>query len=362
MRGLAVIVSGFPRHSETFALNELKALDERGVLTAAFALKTGDGKPLHPGFENLYQKVKVLSDLDTQTQIEVITQQLKPKNVAAIHAYFAHTPTDVAMQVAQRLNVPYGFSTHAKDARKVSSAELEQRARNARCVVACNADVAGELQRLGASVTLMPHGVDLQRFVVKPFPEMPLNLLAVGRLVEKKGFDILIQAAAQLHFPFKLRIVGEGPEYTTLYNLVKTYNLEPHIAFVGNLTHRELPDEYARAHVVVVPSTVDSSGDRDGLPNVVLEAMACGRPVVATQVGAIASAVISGYNGLLIAPNDPARLANALIGLSGQTQLLLRFGENARTLAKRDFDLKTCSQSFCDFLESSYGLKETLVT
>jgi glycosyltransferase involved in cell wall biosynthesis len=356
MGGLVVILSGFPRHSETFALNEVRALAERGLLTAAFAIKAGDGMPLHPGYEHLYRLVEVLPETDTETQAETITKRLAGKNVGAIHAYFAHTPTDVAMKVAARLNVPYGFSTHAKDARKVSPAKLEQRAKGASCVVACNADVASDLKQLGASVTLMPHGVDLQRFTPQAFPDLPLNLLAVGRLVTKKGFDVLLRAAARLEFPFQLRIVGDGPEEKNLLALVRANELGAQVEFVGSLSHAELPEEYAKAHVVVVPSVVDHSGDRDGLPNVVLEAMACGRVVVATDVGAITSAIISGYNGVLSTANNPAQLAEVLTGLHRQPKLLRELGGNARVVAERDYDLAKCSQRFCDFLADTYHL------
>ncbi len=360
MGGLVVILSGFPRHSETFALNEVRALAERGLLAAAFAIKPGDGMPLHPGYEQLYGLVEVLPEAAIEAQAEMITKRLAGKNVSAVHAYFAHTPTDVAIKVAKRLNVPYGFSTHAKDARKVSPAELERRARDAHCVVACNSDVANELKRLGAPVTLMPHGVDLERFTPKDFPELPLKLLAVGRLVEKKGFDVLIKAAAQLTFPFTLRIVGDGPQQEHLISLVKTNRLERQIEFIGSLSHTELPSEYAKAHIVAVPSVVDTSGDRDGLPNVVLEAMASGRAIVATNVGAISSAIISGYNGVLSAPNNAAQLAETLTGLHRQPTLLQELGHNARVVVERDYDLAKCSQRFCDFLADTYRLNEVV--
>jgi glycosyltransferase involved in cell wall biosynthesis len=358
MGGLVIILSGFPRHSETFALNEVRALAERGLLSAAFALKEGDGMPLHPGYEQLYGLVEVLPEAGVETQAEMIAKRLAGKNVGGVHAYFAHTPTDVAMNVANRLNVPYGFSTHAKDARKISPAQLEQRARNASCVVACNSDVARELKKLGAPVTLMPHGVDLQRFSPKPFPDLPLKLLAVGRLVQKKGFDVLLRAAAHLEFPFQLRIVGDGPEETNLRALVRANELGAQVEFVGSLSHAELPEEYTKAHIVVVPSVVDNSGDRDGLPNVVLEAMASARAIVATNVGAISSAIISGYNGVLSAPNNVAQLAEALTGLHRQPKLLQELGQNARAVVEREYDLAKCSQRFCDFLADSYQLRE----
>jgi glycosyltransferase involved in cell wall biosynthesis len=358
MRRLAVILSGFPRHSETFALNEVRALEAYGILGAAFATKAGDAMPLHPGYEHLYQYVEVLPEGDVKTQAAIITKRLRHTPVAAVHAYFAHTPTEIAINVAKALELPYGFSVHAKDARKIAPEELARRAHGASCVIACNADVARDLEQLEAPVTLMPHGVDLERFSAQPFPELPLQLLAVGRLVPKKGFDVLIRAVAQLSFEFKLRIVGEGPQAASLLALVKAHQLESRVEFCGSLSHAELPAYYAASHLVVVPSVVDAEGDRDGLPNVVLEAMACGRAVIATTAGAISSAVTSGVNGVLVTPNDDTHLAQAINSVQRNPERLATFGGHARLLVERDYDLGKCSQRFCDYLSAAYKLHQ----
>ena len=106
-----------------------------------------------------------------------------------------------------------------------------------------------------------------------------------------------------------------------------------------------------------MPSVVDESGDRDGLPNVVLEAMSSGRAVVATKVGAISSAIASGFNGLLVAPNHPSHLAQAISSLENNPQLLENLAKNARAYAELHYDLNQCSQHFCDFIAASYNLK-----
>ena len=353
--GLVLILSGFPRRSETFALHEAIALHRRGLLAAIFATKPGDGLPPQPGSEALLAYVQQLPVGNPALQAAALIQRLGGQPIAGVHGYFAHTPTDVAMAVAQQLGVPYGFSMHAKDARKVTPTELNRRARRAACVIACNRDVAQAITDPTVPIQLLPHGVDLARFQPQPLPStLPLRLLAVGRLVEKKGFDILLQAAARLPFPFLLEIIGDGPEHDRLVKLRERLGLTDRVRLRSGITHAELPAVYGAAHVVVVPSVIDRSGDRDGLPNVLLEAMAAGRPVVASDVSAISSAVISGENGLLVAPGDVAALAAALTRLAHQPDLCRDLGRRARQRMAFYFDLHSCSERFCDLIEQCY--------
>jgi len=353
---IALIVSGFPRRSETFALNELHALAARGLLAGIFATKPGDGLLPQPGGESLLDYVRMVPPGDAPTQAAWITARLAGHAVQGVHGYFAHTPTEVAIQVAQRLGVPFGFSVHAKDARKVAPAELTARARAAACVIACNIDTVDYLRCNKAPVCLVPHGVDVRRFTPRPFPlDCPLRLLAVGRLVEKKGFNVLLEAVERLSLPFHLRIIGDGPEYSRLTENVRTLGLAERVTLCSGRTHEELPAEYANAHLVVVPSVCDQTGDRDGLPNVVLEALASGRPVVASTVGAITSVVINRENGLLFRPGDSSALATALTSLADQPTLRERYGQKGRTRVERDYALGSCTDRFCSVLEAVYA-------
>src|SRR5262249_29282699 len=156
---------------------------------------------------------------------------------------------------------------------------------------------------------------------VPPPPAEILTILAVGRLVPKKGFPVLIGAAAQLLAPFRLRIIGDGPERANLESLIAEHGLGDRVDLVGPRTRQELAAEYAAAHIVVVPSIMDEKGDRDGLPNVVLEAMSSGRPVIASDVGAVSSAVVDGRTGVLVPPGDSATLAGALEFLVDQPDM-----------------------------------------
>lgn len=356
-RGIALVLSGFPRRTETFALNELLALAERGLLAAIFATKPGDGHPPQPGVECLLPFLHYLPAGDPAEQATALIRYLDQRRVHGIHAYFAHQPAAVAEAAARRLQVPFGFSTHAKDARKVEPTELGRRARAATCVVACNPDVAAELTAAGGTVHLLPHGVDTTRFAPQPWPaERPLRLLAVGRLVEKKGFAHLIKAVTQLQTSFHLRIIGDGPEQPQLQQQIEQAKLTEQVELCTSLTHAELPAAYAAAHGVVVPSVVDRSGDRDGLPNVLLEAMASGRAIIASDVGAVRSAITHEVDGLLLPPGDEAALTQAITQLAERPVARQRLAHNARLQVEERFDLRACSMRFCDFLEKAYGV------
>jgi len=353
---IVMILSGFPRRSETFALNEIRALDERGALAGIFATKAGESVATQGASRALAGRVHVLAEADLACQADEAVKRLNGTAVSGVHGYFAHAPAELAERVAMRLGTRFGFSIHAKDARKVPPEILSQRARKAACVVACNHDVAGELRDSGANVHLVPHGVDLDGFAPQPFPDGGrLQLLAVGRLVEKKGFHILIAAVARLRCSFQLDIVGEGPEEERLKDLIRTHGLESKVRLCGPKTHEDLPEAYNRAHLVIVPSIVDRSGDRDGLPNVVLEAMACGRPVIGSDAGAIGSAVVHEETGLLTEPGNAESLATAIDLLAERDAGLQQFGIRARERVKREYDLRICTERFHDLLRSAYA-------
>lgn len=353
--GVAVILSGFPRRSETFALPELTALDQAGMLMTAFATKPGDGLSPHPDSERLSPRVRVLKRGTVDEQASEIIQALGSRRPRAVHGYFAHHPTAVAARVAGRLGVPYGFSVHAKDARTVPHEELGPRAAGARCVVACNTDAQAEVAKCGVTPTLIPHGVNLGRFSASPLPASDeCRVLAVGRLVPKKGFHVLLEALAAVRAAWSVRIVGDGPEEAALRSLADALGIGPRVTWHGSASHADLPALYRAAHMVVVPSVVDQTGDRDGLPNVLLEALSSERPVVATRAGAIESAIVDGHSGLLVPASDAAALAAAIDIVAHRPDTARLIARGGRQLVERRYDVTACVRRFTETLAAAY--------
>ena len=355
-RRVAVVVSGWPRLSESFALNELLAMERAGMLVGIFATKRGDIVAQHPTAARLDEFVRYLEPGSVQEQAAEVAHVLANERVDGVYGYFAHQPAAVARAAAATLGVPFGFSAHAKDPGKVPADELAERARNAACIMACNPVVADQLRAAGADPTLVPHGVDLSSFSPRAHPANGrVELLAVGRMVPKKGFDGLIKAVRLLEFDWRLRIVGDGPLLLEMHDLAGETFHGRRIQFLGARTHAELPSLYDAADIVVVPSVVDSDGDRDGLPNVVLEAMASGLAVVGSDVAAIPTAIEHRVTGLLFEPGDVQGLANAISELSKDADLRAALGANARSRVQSKFGLDQCTDRFLSILEAAYG-------
>lgn len=351
-------MSGWPRVSETFAINELVALHRRGMLAAIIATKPGDASMVQPDTAVLDGLVTVLDPCgDPLASARAAVEAAG--GVDAVHGYFAHRPAELADHLASHLGVPFGFSVHALDVRKVPPGELRERAGRAAVVVTCNGDASTTLRELRIEHRLVPHGVDTTRFAPRsnPDPDDAIHLVAVGRLVEKKGFAHLLEAMADIDPRVHLTIHGEGPERRALEAQVARLGLDDRVELPGRVTHAELPDLYRRAHIAVVPSVVDRNGDRDGLPNVVLEAMASGLPIVASDVAAIASAFCTDGPpiGLLIPPADSAAISRTVNALASAPAEVRRFGRGARKAAMSRFDLGRCSARFVDLLERRYG-------
>ncbi|NOT43616.1 MAG: glycosyltransferase [Acidobacteria bacterium] len=169
-----------------------------------------------------------------------------------------------------------------------------------------------------------------------------IRMLGVGRLVHKKGFDVFIAACGLLAargVPFTAVLVGEDGEHgPALRDAVTRAGLEDHVVFAGPMTQAQLFQEYQRASVFCLPCRVVDNGDRDGIPNVLMEAMVCGVPVVTTAISGIPELVRDGDNGLFVPVGDAASLADAVLRIHQDPALATRLSQAGRQTIERDFD------------------------
>ncbi|HEY5109173.1 MAG TPA: glycosyltransferase [Acidimicrobiales bacterium] len=282
-----------------------------------------------------------------------------------LHAAFAHGPASIAYYVHQLTGVPFSFAAHAKDLYLSSPPVLAMKIEASTFVLACSQSATSELRRIAVAeaarrgtsgdvadkVILAPHGVDVERFHpggrsdgVDHEGSAGLRIVAVGRLVPKKGYPVLLDALADLarrKVDVECRIVGGGDLRDALAARVAALGLEGVVTFLGSRTQTEVLDEYREADVFVQASVITDDGDRDGIPNSVLEAMACGLPVVATEVAGIPEVVHDGTTGLLVRP-EPRLLADALQSLAEDPRLRARLGDDARRLVVARYARRTC--------------------
>jgi glycosyltransferase involved in cell wall biosynthesis len=194
-----------------------------------------------------------------------------------------------------------------------------------------NSDGLAELARKSwpaAPLRVIPNGVDTELF--RPTDrarEGPLRVLCTGRLVQQKGVGYLVRAMALAQGPVVLRIVGDGPQRAMLEAMTRSMGLESRVEFVGWVARSGLPEHYRWADVFVLPSF------EEGMANVVLEALASGLPVVTTDVYGNRGLVEPGENGCLVAPADPAAIADAIDLLAADPRLARRFGRRSREIA-----------------------------
>jgi glycosyltransferase involved in cell wall biosynthesis len=261
-----------------------------------------------------------------------------------LYIHFAHKPATIGRFAARLAGVPYAMSCHAKDIWLTPQPELEAKVRGAEVALTCTAVGQARLEYAAAGATpvvLAHHGVEVEVDTARHAAAGAPRILTVGRLVAKKGHDTLIQAAAILRdrgVDFTVRIAGEGVEWPRLQRMVHELDLAGHVAFLGPLSPLEVHAEYLSANVFALACRELPNGDRDGLPNVLLEAMARELPAVSTRLEGVSEAIEHGRSGLLTEPDDPSAFAAALERVLAQPELARRLGAGARAAVIERFD------------------------
>ncbi|MEO8856712.1 MAG: glycosyltransferase family 4 protein [Burkholderiaceae bacterium] len=388
---VAFVLKGYPRLSETFIAQEIEALERLGLDILIVSLR----QPTETRSHAIHTRIKAallylpeylrdaprrvwlswwrarrlpgygmaravwLRDLKRDRsasrlrrfgQALVLADEV-PSDVVRLHAHFLHTPASVTRYAAIMRGLPWSGSAHAKDIWTTAAWELREKLASCDWLVTCTETNRDYLATLAPPdrVELVYHGLDLKRF---PMPtsarpardgsdaEQPVQILSVGRLVEKKGTDVLLEALALLPSALHWRLVhvGGGPLREGMMQRAQELGISKRIRWCGAMTQDQLLVEYRAADMFALASRIAQDGDRDGLPNVLMEAQSMGLGCVATDVSAIHELIQDGSTGLLVEPESPQSLVRALealivdparrrdLGLAGRARVEEHFG------------------------------------
>lgn len=401
---LGYVVSTWPRLSQTFVLTEVVALERRGVRLRIYSAKDPGGEPVHAKVAQVRAEVIYLSLARHKKQVlranlrlawelpgrymgallealsygrlgvmrrffqaAYLADLLRREPVAHLHAHFATAPTLLAMFASQLSGIPYSFTAHARDIyvdtrRKLLRAEMER----ARAVVTVSEYNRQYLLNqisptANGKVRCIYNGLDLTDFKFR-WPRAsdhpPPVILSVARLIPKKGLADLLEAAAILRQRgrvFKVEIMGSGPLRAELETRREQLGLGDCVELLGAQCQEIVSAAYQRATVFALPCVMDAEGDRDGIPTAMLEAMASGVPVVSTRVSGIPEVINSDGDGVLVPPNQPRILADALDQLLADPQLRDRLARAARTKVEAQFVVERSSGQLLDIFLNGDG-------
>lgn len=392
------VLKRYPRLSETFILNEMRALERLGTPLHIFSLLRPEDAPRHPTVSEVRATVTYLPltwpriifavarghavvaaraplrylhatglalwwSLRTRRPLSVGKQFLRSgyvahgclqNNIQHLHAHFANAPATVARLAGVMCNIPYSFTTHAKDLYLTPQEAMRRRVKSAHFVLTCtryNVEyLRGFLPRQDwDKIHLVYHGIDLAAFPqgdsfadfsLGENADLPL-ILSVGRLVPKKGMRDLVTACHLLHsrgIAFRCVIIGEGPLRQELESHIAELGLTAMVTLPGAMAHDRLLAFYGQATVFALAPHVTEDGDRDGIPNVLAEAMAAGTPVVSTAVSGIPELIEDGRTGLLVPPRDPVVLADTLERVLVDASLRRRLAAASRGKIEERFE------------------------
>ena len=386
---LAIVLKGYPRLSETFIAQELLALQRAGLPFAIWSLRRpydDRSHPMHaaitapvtylpeylheeplrvlrglwaarrlPGFGAALRvflrdlaRDRTLNRIRRFGQALVLAREL-PAETRFLYAHFLHTPGSATRYAALMRGLPFGVSAHAKDIWTIPDWEKREKLADAAFVVTCTAANADHLAALAPEpgrVRLAYHGLDLSRFPpppARPAADGPLRLLSVGRLVAKKGYDDLLAALALLppDLDWQLRHVGGGPLGEALRSQAARLGIAERITWLGKRDQTAVIAEMRAADLFVLAAKVADDGDRDGLPNVLMEAASQHLPVVATAVSAIPEFIEDGVQGRLVPPGEPVALAAALTAMAADPEGRAAMAQAARARLVAQFGLDT---------------------
>ncbi|MGE0096178.1 MAG: glycosyltransferase family 4 protein [Alphaproteobacteria bacterium] len=397
---VAFILKGYPRLSETFVAQEIHALEQRGLDIRIFSMRHPTDRAVHPIHREIKAPVSYLpeylhdaplrvwrawramrrtpnyhaaraaflADLrrdPTPNRIRRFGQALVlahelPQEIGALHAHFLHTPASVARYAAILTGLNWTCSAHAKDIWTTPEWEKREKLAGMAWLVTCTDAGRAHLAALAPSakkVELVYHGLDLARFAPQPVPRITATtpvILSVGRAVEKKGFDDLLSALAALPSARDWRFVhvGGGPLLPELMRQAAQAGIATRLEWRGALPQDEVLRLYREADLFVLPSRVAGNGDRDGLPNVLMEAQSQSVACVSTRVSGIPELIVDGETGVLVPPGDAPALARAIESLLIDPAARARLGQAGQARVTAHFS----HAGGIDILAAKFGL------
>ena len=395
MRGtVAFILKGYPRLSETFIAQEIRALEERGLAIAIVSLRRPTDACAHPVHAEIQAPVSYLPEylwhaparvwrawravrrmagyrgalrtwlrdlLRDRTanrarrfgQALVLANELPPGTVH-LHAHFLHTPASVARYASLMTGLPWSCSAHAKDIWTSPEWEKTEKLADCRWLTTCTAVNRDHLAALAppGRVGLAYHGIDLARFPPSgdgprsrrdgSDPDDPAVILSVGRAVAKKGYDDLIAALAALPGALSWRLVhiGDGPLGGSLRRQAREAGIAGRITWLGAQPQDVVLANYRAADLFVLASRIADDGDRDGLPNVLMEALSQRVAAVSTRVSAVPELIEDGVSGVLVAPGDRPALAGAIARLIADPERRAALGAAGEARVAGEFPMR----------------------
>jgi len=387
--GVVFILKGYPRLSETFIAQEIRALEQRGIPIRIVSLRHPTDRHVHPVHREIAVPVNYLPEYLYQEPLRVLRGWRRARRLPGyarafrqwiadlrrdptpnrgrrfgqacvlaaelgdpgayprrLHAHFLHTPASVAYYTHLMTGIPWSCSAHAKDIWITPDWEKREKLASMDWLVTCTETGHRHLEQLASppeKTALVYHGLDFARFPEPP--TRPVNergsfiLLSVGRLVPKKGFAGLIEALGRLpkDLDWRLRHVGGGPLKDELEAEARRLGIADRIAWLGAQPQETVLAEYRAADLFVLNCRIATDGDRDGLPNVLMEAQSQRLAVVSTRLAGIPELVIDGETGALVAPDDSPALAAAIETLLRDPALRGRYAEAGFERVRRLF-------------------------
>jgi glycosyltransferase involved in cell wall biosynthesis len=406
---IGYILKGYPRISETFISNEIHLLENLGFSLHLFSMRQPREPFTHQSVNRIRARVNYLPEtllaplplliyhngllarsrpslyaealrlmlkrwrrtrkvatIKHLLQAGYLVHALLPgRSVRQLHAHFAHSPASVAMFASKLSGLEFSFTAHAKDIYTSDPRQLKEKIRMAKFVVTCTEYNRSFLRELASDVTpihCVYHGIDADLFTAPSDPRQPsapYRVLSIARLVEKKGLPTVFRALRRLidqGYSLRYTLIGDGEDRQALLNLLRRLRLDSICDWLGTQPHEQVLHHYRKADLFVLGCEVARNGDRDGIPNVFLESMAVGVPVLATRVSAIPEIVEDGRTGLLVPPGQPEAMAEGMARLLIDHDLRSRIVAAARQKVRNDFDNRKLIQKLAALFEEA-GLK-----